>query len=129
MAKSKTKYKNVDEQIKELQFEDIVILTDPHPLTCINKYHLIIRPKEGYGIYRAISSINVWDNTPIPDKELLAYIEAARRFFNKVKLHYIMRQQIINFLYGETSYTYEELNKMSNKELDKLAQKWRPVEY
>ena len=40
-----------------------------------------------------------------------------------------MREQVIDFLYTETSYTYEELNKMSDEELDTIVSKYFSIEY
>lgn len=40
-----------------------------------------------------------------------------------------MREQIIEFLVAETSYSYEELIKMSDKELDDVMDRYFQVEY
>lgn len=40
-----------------------------------------------------------------------------------------MREEIIEFLVGETSYTYEELSSKSDKELDDIMRKYFSVEY
>ena len=40
-----------------------------------------------------------------------------------------MREEVIDFLVGETSYTYKELNSKSNKELDDIMGRTFSVEY
>jgi hypothetical protein len=40
-----------------------------------------------------------------------------------------MREEVIEFLVGETSYTYEELNSKSDKELDDIMGRYFSVEY
>lgn len=39
-----------------------------------------------------------------------------------------MREQVIEFLVAETSYSYEELNKKSDKELDDIIDRYFQVE-
>lgn len=40
-----------------------------------------------------------------------------------------MREEVINFLVCNTSFTYEELQKWTDKELDDFMRKAFPIEY
>lgn len=87
------------QQLKRLNYEDIIVELDKYPIVCEINHHLKIISKKGLGIYRVVTSSTIMYSPALSEEELNRFINCARRFFKNIELHckYSMRYILIEF--------------------------------